>query len=53
MKHNFITRKYVHNIPTKFELLHKYKLHDADVLTVDIQVKQFVLQVLQKSIRFV
>lgn len=40
-KKNIITRKDVYNISTKFGLLHKYKLHDIDALSVDLQVKKF------------
>lgn len=36
-----MTRKDVHNISSKFGLLHKYKLHDIDALSVDLQVKRF------------
>ncbi|KAF0688406.1 SWIM-type domain-containing protein, partial [Aphis craccivora] len=40
-KKNIITRKDVYNISTKFGLLHKYKLHDIDALSLDLQVKRF------------
>ncbi|XP_022169811.1 uncharacterized protein LOC111033408, partial [Myzus persicae] len=40
-KKNLVTRKDVHNISSKFGLLHKYKLHDIDALSVDLQVKRF------------
>ncbi|XP_029348723.1 uncharacterized protein LOC103311925 [Acyrthosiphon pisum] len=40
-KKNIITTKDVYNISTKFVLLHKYKLHDIDALSADLQVKRF------------
>lgn len=40
-KKNIITRKDVYNISSKYGLLHKYKLHDVDALSVDLQVKKF------------
>lgn len=36
-----MTRKDIHNISSKFGLLHKHKLHDIDALSVDLQVKRF------------
>ncbi|KAL4130890.1 hypothetical protein QTP88_008267 [Uroleucon formosanum] len=40
-KKNIITRKDVYNISSKCGLLHKYKLHDIDALSVNHQVKNF------------
>ncbi|KAL4090912.1 hypothetical protein QTP88_025670 [Uroleucon formosanum] len=40
-KKNIITLKDVYNISSKCGLLHKYKLHDVDALSVDLQVKKF------------
>lgn len=40
-KENIITRKDVYNISVKFGLLHKYKLHDVDAISVDLQIKRF------------
>lgn len=38
-KKNIITRKDIYNISKKCGLLHKYKLHSIDALSVDLQVK--------------
>ncbi|KAL4130861.1 hypothetical protein QTP88_008240 [Uroleucon formosanum] len=40
-KKNIITRKDIYNISAQFGLLHKYKLHDVDAISVDLQVKRF------------
>lgn len=39
VKKYIITRKDVYNISAKFGLLHKYKRHNVDALSVDLQVK--------------
>lgn len=36
-----LTRKDVYNISSKYGLLHKYKLHAVDALSVDLQVKRY------------
>jgi len=41
LKNNILTRKDIYNIYAKFGLLHKYKLHDVDAISVDLQVKRF------------
>lgn len=49
-KKNIITRKDVYNISSKCKLLHKYKLHDVDALSVDLQVKKISRKPFQSHI---